>query len=375
MGFAYTPGLTVAEHTVIRKVRRLPLKGQVMVKKGQKVAAEDLVAQTDLPGEVKPVNVAGQLGIAASELPEVLLKKEGDPVTEGEPYARTKGFFGLFKSELKAPITGKIESISSVTGQMIFQGTPTPLEKKAYVAGTIVETVDGESATVEVTGAFVQGIFGIGGEVTGPLVTLVDGPGDELNPAKITDAHRGKVIVGGGLVTAAAVKAAIKHGVHAIVSGGLDDADLRDFLGYELGVAITGEETLGVTLVITEGFGGIAMAHATFDLLKKLEGKLASVNGATQIRAGVIRPEVIVPMTEAAPSKGGGADEMDGILQVGSAVRAIREPYFGRIGRCASLPVELVVLKSETKVRVLEVEFEDGQKATLPRANIELIKH
>ncbi len=374
MGFAYTPGLTVAEHTVIRKVRRLPLKGRVLVEKGQKVGAEDLVAQTDLPGDVKPVNVVGLLGISAGELPEVLLKKEGDAVSEGEVYARTKGFFGLFKSELKAPITGKIESVSSVTGQIIFQGTPTPLQKKAYVAGTVVETVEGESATIEVNGAFVQGIFGIGGEVTGELVTLVDGPDQSLDPKRITDAHRGKVLVGGGLISAAAVKAAVQHGVHAIVAGGLDDADLRDFLGYELGVAITGEETLGVTLVITEGFGDIGMARGTFELLKRLEGRLASVNGATQIRAGVIRPELIVPAATPVKSTAG-SNEMDGILQVGSAIRAIREPYFGRIGRCAALPVELVVLKSETKVRVLEVEFEDGQRVTLPRANIELIKH
>ena len=40
MGYAYTPGLTVAEHTVIRKVRRLPLKGRVLVTEGQPVAAQ-----------------------------------------------------------------------------------------------------------------------------------------------------------------------------------------------------------------------------------------------------------------------------------------------------------------------------------------------
>jgi hypothetical protein len=64
---------------------------------------------------------------------------------------------------------------------------------------------------------------------------------------------------------------------------------------------------------------------------------------------------------------------MAGVLQIGTSVRAIREPFFGRIGKCAALPVELTVLRSEAKVRVLQVEFEDGEKATLPRANVELI--
>ncbi len=31
MGTAYTPGLTISADAVVRKVRRLPLKGQVLV--------------------------------------------------------------------------------------------------------------------------------------------------------------------------------------------------------------------------------------------------------------------------------------------------------------------------------------------------------
>jgi hypothetical protein len=55
-------------------------------------------------------------------------------------------------------------------------------------------------------------------------------------------------------------------------------------------------------------------------------------------------------------------------------VRIIREPYFGRIGKVTSLPPELTKVESETKVRILEMAFPDGQKAMLPRANIELIE-
>ena len=372
MGYAYTPGLSVAENTVIRKIRRLPLKGKVLVKVGQAVNAEDVVAQTELPGDVKPVNVVGKLGIAPEELAEIMLKKEGDKVVEGETFARTKGFFGLFKSEIRAPVDGTIESISHVTGQVIIRGAPTLLQKTAYARGKVVEVADEESATVEINGTFIQGIFGIGGETAGELTTVTPGPDDVLEASHIKPEHAGKIIVGGSLVTADAVKAAAKHGVKGIICGGLNDADLRDFLGYELGVAITGEETLGVTVVVTEGFGKIRMAQATFDLLKRREGKTASLNGATQIRAGVIRPECVIPLDDVAA--GGGDDEEGSILQVGTPIRAIREPFFGRIGKCVGLPVELEKLASETKVRVLEVEFENGERATVPRANVELIK-
>jgi len=52
----------------------------------------------------------------------------------------------------------------------------------------------------------------------------------------------------------------------------------------------------------------------------------------------------------------------------------IREPYFGRIGRVTALPPELQKLETEAMVRVLEVEFDDGTRATIPRANVELIE-
>jgi hypothetical protein len=373
MGYAYTPGLTVAEHTVIRKVRRLPLKGRVLVTEGQAVAAEDVVAETHLPGDVKPINAVSKLGIAPEELPGIMLKQEGDAIAENEPFARTKGIFGLFKSELRSPIEGTIESVSRVTGQVILRGTPTALQKTAYARGKVVKVEAEEAATVEIEGTFIQGIFGIGGEVHGTLTVLVERPDEVLDADKIGPEHAGQIVVGGGRVTAAAVKRAIECGVRGIVSGGLDDADLRDFLGYELGVAITGEETLGVTLVITEGFGPIAMAKRTFALLQKRAGILASVNGATQIRAGVIRPEVVIPLESSdATERHETPDE--GVLQVGTPLRAIRDPHFGRIGRCVDLPVELVRLSSETQVRVLEVEFDDGTRAILPRANVERIK-
>lgn len=373
MGFAYTPGLTVSANTTIRKVRRLPLKGEVCVKVGDAVTADMVVARADLPGEVKPVNVSGKLGLAPEDLKDVMVKAEGDVVARDEVFAETKGLFGLFKSSCTSPIDGTIESISHLTGQVLVRGAPTPVEKFAYVQGHIVETQQAESATVEARGTFIQGIFGIGGETWGPLEVVVDSCNDLLDSDTINAQHKGKIIVGGSLVTAAAVQAAIKHGVKGIVVGGLDDADLHDLLGYDLGVAITGEEQLGITLVMTEGFGRIRMAGATFDLLKERVGMLTSINGATQIRAGVTRPELIIPLAQDATTKPADEDYMAGVLQVGTLIRAIREPFFGRIGKCSGLPVELTELPSEAKVRVLEVVFEDGEKATLPRANVELI--
>src|SRR5206468_1650203 len=146
-------------------------------------------------------------------------------------------------------------------------------------------------------------------------------------------------------------------GVRALVVGGFDDRDLRELLGRDLGVAITGQEDLGITLILTEGFGRIGMAARTWDLLRAHAGRVASVSGATQIRAGVLRPEILVPLD--AGGAGPGSEPGGGSLEVGSAVRVIRQPWFGRIGRVVELPAELAALDTEARVRVLVVAFAD----------------
>ena len=81
------------------------------------------------------------------------------------------------------------------------------------------------------------------------------------------------VVVGGARMTAAAIRRARDVGAVAVVAGGIDDQDLKEFLGYDLGVAITGSERTGLTLIVTEGFGDIAMAGRTYELLVGHAGK------------------------------------------------------------------------------------------------------
>ncbi|MGD8452147.1 MAG: hypothetical protein PVJ57_10045 [Phycisphaerae bacterium] len=371
MGFAYTPGLSVAAEATVHKVRRLPIRGDVLVDVGQTVAADDVVAQASLPGEVRPINLATQLGVSPEDVPKIMLKGEDEPVRQGEPLARTHGLFRWFRREYRAPLDATVESISHVTGQVILRGAATPLQRRAYARGEVVAVQPGESATIEVRGTFIQGIFGIGGEAVGPLELIAKSPDEVIDADRLNESHAGRVLVGGSLVTAAAIRRAAELGIYGLVTGGLDDADLRTVLGYEFGVAITGDETVGVTIVVTEGFGQIAMAAGTFDLLARRAGQLASINGATQIRAGVIRPEVLIPLAEAAGERKSAVG--GGTLELGTRLRAIREPHFGRLGRCTALPVEPVTLASEARVRVLEVEFDDGTRAVVPRANVELI--
>jgi hypothetical protein len=355
-------------------VRRvLPIPGDVLVKAGDRVNAQTVVARTYMPGDITPVNLANQLSLGPAEAPGALLKKEGERIEKGEPLARTKGLFGFFQSEFASPAGGTIESISSVTGQLMIRGEPLPIQVLAYLAGTVVEVVPNEGVVIEAEAAIVQGIFGIGGEAYGKIRIICDGPDQEVGAARITDDCRGQVLVGGGRIHEEAIRRAVKVGAAAIVGGGIDDDDLKAILGYDLGVAITGSEHIGVSVIITEGFGDVTMARRTFELLKRHAGQEAAVNGATQIRAGVMRPEIVIPAATGADTTAAGEARGGGILAVKSRVRMIRDPYFGQLGRVSALPHEPQVLETGSKARILTVSCDDGREIVVPRANVELV--
>lgn len=372
MAHSYTPGLRVSRLTRIVKERRLPLKGDVTVKNGDKVTADQVIAHTKLPGNVHPLNAAGQLGIVPADIESVLLVKPGEAIEKGQSIALAKSFFGLFKSTCESPISGTFESASPITGQLILREPPIPVEVNAYIDGKVIEVYPEEGVSVETFGAIIQGIFGIGGERYGKIHLVVSAPDELLEPDRIPDDATGLILIGGSLVTLAAFRKAMGNGAAAVVAGGFRNEDLKALLGYEQGVAITGHEEIDSTLILTEGFGKIAMAKRTFDLFVENEGRGASISGATQIRAGVIRPEVIIASdnVSALPEATGEA----GGLEIGNQLRVIREPHFGHIGKVTALPPELRKLESGAMVRVLELELDDGERIVLPRANVEIIE-
>ena len=375
MAHAYTPGLKISAQTIVRSERRLPLMGDVLVEVGNQVSAEDIVAQTDLPGNVQMIHAANLMGTSPSSVGRFMLKKVGDPVEQEEIIAQSNGLFGLFKSEVKSPISGTIENISDVTGQVVIREPSTPVQTWGYIDGQVIEVMENEGVVIETWGTLIQGIFGIGGETVGQLQTIVSSPNQPLTPELIHTDHEGQILVGGSTVDRQTVEFAIDKGVKGIVCGGIDDRELYQLLGYELGVAITGSEKIGLTLIITEGFGQISMARQTFDLLLHRQGMKASLNGTTQIRAGVQRPEIVIPLEKDSNSS---LDKdrviIPSALDVGTQVRLIRSPYFGQLGEVTKLLVEPQSLETEAHVRVLEVQLHNQERIVLPRANVEIVE-
>ncbi len=369
---AYTPGLRVTASTVVSRLRRLPLPGEVHVAVGDHVRSSDVVASTSLPGRVHTLNVAHELNCAPGEIGRYVVKQVGESIRRGEVLAETRALWGLLHSYVKAPIEGTIESISAITGQVLFRGDPIPVQLDAYVDGVVTEVYKSEGVTVRSRCALVQGIFGIGGERYGPLMLTCDAPGQLLDACNVPPDCAGRVLVSGGRVTYDALQAAIEYQAVAIVAAAIDSDDLDRLTGEPIGVAITGHEDIPLSLLVTEGFGELAMAESTLRILRDLDGRQASVSGVTQIRAGVIRPEVIVASGGEPPADA--AEEPVARMSIGSRIRIIRAPHFGELAEVVALPTEPAQIETEACVRVLQARLADDSVVTIPRANVELIQ-
>ena len=131
---------------------------------------------------------------------------------------------------------------------------------------------------------------------------------------------------------------------------------------------------LGLQLMVSVEKGADTIGDWMFKLFRKQhEDKFVSINGATQIRAGVIRPEIVIPLNNKEIPADKGLENKKLGMHEGSLVRVIRAPFFGHIGIVHSLPSALQKMESETMVRVAEVKI-DNKLYIIPRSNLEMLE-
>ena len=371
MGNAFTPGLLIAPRTAVTKTRKLPLGGHATVSVGDIVTHDQTVGMANHQGPLTLVRAAEILELDNDRMEKHLSCHVGDIVEKDQLLGETSHFFDLVRNECRSPVKGFIEEISPTNGFIAIREPATILEVSAYLSGTVTR-VSKTDVDVSCTACVIQGIFGLGGESSGEIMIVSED--EDITLENLTEECEGKIIVGGRSIEKDAIDMAILCKVKGIVVASIEHKVIHDILGEYIGVAITGQENLGFTLIVTEGFGNLKMDSRTMELLKQHKGETASFNGSTQIRAGVVRPEVIIPVLEYCETKDAKSSlAVAKELQIGTRIRIIRSPYFGELAEVTELPEQPEAIATEAKVRVLKAKLDSGETATIPRANVEII--
>lgn len=220
---------------------------------------------------------------------------EGDTVRENQSLGILPG---MYSRNLKSPFKGIVKKIDRINGTVTIENTVTPYLLKAFVGGEIKTVEDEKNITVSSRCAVIKGATGFGGETFGEVyfVKNIEKFTNDLRSSIISlfELER-KILVFHESINLDILQNAVKLKVNGIITPSINNKDWVVFCKNEMSVTFTGDEQLGFTLVLIKGFGEIKLEDDVSALLGRYNKKMISINGRTQIRAGIIRPQIILP--------------------------------------------------------------------------------
>jgi hypothetical protein len=338
--------------TAIHRKRLLPIRGKIMVRKGQRVSADDIVAQAELSPQFLIVDIRRSLGIKEN-FDSYLKVGVGQEVSEGDILA---GPVGFAQKTMRSPKPGRV--VYTGEGQVIIRLHSQPFALKSGMPGVVSEINGDRGITVSVTGALIEGVWGNGRVDTGILNVLMSKPNDVLSQDILDISLRGMIILGGYCEDATPLQKAEKCSIRGLIlssirSNILHIADQMDF-----------------PIIVMEGFGKIPLNTLAHKLLVTNEKREVTINAQKYNLTSGIKPEIIIPLPgtgELAP-----AQELY-TYEVGQQVKITRAPYQGKIGKIIRIHPEKVMLQNGIVERACDVRFEDGSIGTLPLVNLQVL--
>ena len=178
--------------TTIRRARQLPCSGKILARSGQKISANDVIAEATLPSRHLMLDIERGLGLPAEKADELVQPQPGDLVQEGEVLA---GPVGIMSRVVRAPQSGRVVAVRG--GRLLLELETTTINVKAGFSGTVAELIPDRGAYIEAVGSLVQGFWGNGRIDVGMILMAVKKPDEEMTPDKLDVSMRGAVIVCG----------------------------------------------------------------------------------------------------------------------------------------------------------------------------------
>ncbi len=339
--------------TKIRRERLLPIPGKVLVRRGQKVSANDVIAEAKLNPEHLLLNIARGLGLSEDQSDQHLQCKAGMQVSQGDVLA---GPVGMAKRVVRAPKNGRV--LVAGGGQVLLELETAPYELKAAIPGTVENLVEDRGAIIEAIGALIQGVWGNGRTDYGVMSMLLNSSDDVLTPDRLDVSLRGSIILGGYCENPDVLKTAAGLPLRGLILSSMD-AQLLPLA-----------EKLRIPIIVLEGYGHRRMNSAAYKLLTTNERREVAINAQAWDPARGTRPEIIIPLPATVEPVSPQETEN---FNAGKQVRLIRAPYEGSLGSIVEVRPGMTTLPSGVTAPTAEIQLENGEKMVLPLANLEII--
>jgi len=319
--------------------------------------------------------------------------REPMPVGPREPVAIRAEDLGLNKMQFAANIVAKPGMIAA-PGQLLVSGSKkavapalcrvtevalregymiiTPLfqltEMTAFIDGVISEIPDADSCVISGMGYRFTGATGYGGEDSG-IITPVLAEDRDLTASDLPKELSGIILIARRGITLEALQRLADEGASGLVLGCIDQDTLRSFSRREPLKDLGALMDLPFPILLMQGFGA-AMLESTYQEMASLTGRRGAIDGSTQLRAGVIRPELLVPVSEIPFADDGlDHDAEDLPLQEGMRVVLERQPHFGAAAVIVEIDSELRETSAGTRATLARLRLDSGEECVVPLSN------
>lgn len=369
--------LRIQKNQVILIHRELPgTNTKVHVKVGDEVSPQQLIGEGQTPAGFRVIHLAAELGETPKKAFSFLKVPIGKTVYTGELLAeKTGGIFGLGKKIITVPADGVIDIWEEKTGDLRIKLLPKLVKEVSGVYG-VVEQINlaAHLVSIRTMAIVIYGLLGSGKERSG-ILKVYGAAHDLISSKQITSTLRGKILVGGSLVFSEALEKALSYGILGIISGGMNTRDYKSVVGGRWN--LTGEHwsDVGVSLMLTEGFGSVTLGQDIFTILQEYDGHFVLIDGN---KSTLILPSrnqnSIIDIRKAKVTQIVSRDNRlrDTTLHIGDKVRIIAPPYLGVQGTVESIDQTVTKLPSGISVVMVTVAAL-LKKIRVPYLNLEVI--
>jgi len=368
----------IEKDTVVRINRILAGKGKIAVSLNQEVKPSDILATSDISSGFRTLDLASLLSVEGREVEKYLKRGVGQIIYKGELLAyKDGGLFGSKKTVI-APTDGILDYLNPEDGELRMTLLPKKVELPSGVYG-IVESVDQEKGKVVIRTQVsrIHGVFGCG-RLRDGILEFIGKREDLLTSAMISPKDEGHILVAGSLIYKDALSNAISCGVNGLIVGGMNAKDYRSMAGGKIAFPKKLENDIGISILVTEGFGSVPIALDIYELLQKYDGKFVSIDGNKAIldlpsfeSSSLAKVKsTVLPPDEVSDEHITKAEE----LKVGMGVRVIGTSFLGEQGKIISIDESVTLIPSGLSVFMAVIETK-RRKIKVPVVNLEAIDY
>jgi transcription antitermination factor NusG len=342
------------ELTNIKRERVVPVSGDVLVRRMQKVSPTDVIVVAAMTPRFLLIDIGQGLNVPPSKADEYLHRKSGEELVKGDIIA---GPVGVLKRVIRAPQSGQVKIAGE--GKVLFEVESPVFELQAGMEGTVTNIIPERGAIIETRGALVQGIWGNGKITYGIMQQVSNDLLHELVPEQLNIGFRGAIITGGFCRNPEVLETASNIPVKGMILGSLS-SDL-----------IPLAEKTDYPILVVDGFGRKPMNKAAQHILNANKDKNVALNAQAYDPFLGNYPEVIISSQSATTDLP--LPPATDTLKAGKTVIIVNGLLASQVGKIEKIYPQKRVLPSGISTKVAAVNLSGDKTVDMPLTNLEII--